>query len=62
MRFLFIVFTLFLFQHCSFDDKSGIWKSENKIKKINNQDSGFEKLTTTQENLIKLFLLNQALK
>ena len=55
MRFLFIVFTLFLFQHCSFDDKSGIWKSENKIKKkINDQDSGFEKLTTTQEKFDKI--------
>ena len=63
MRFLFIVFTLFLFQHCSFDDKSGIWKSENKIKKkINDQDSGFEKLTTTQEKFDKIIPFKPSIK
>ena len=63
MKFVFILTFFLLFQHCSFDDKSGIWKSENKIiKKTNDQDSGFEKLTTTQEKFNKIIPFKQNIK
>ena len=32
--FIFLIFTFF--QHCSFDNKSGIWKNTNEISKIDN--------------------------
>ena len=34
MKFFFTLIILVIFQNCSFDNKSGIWKSENSIKKV----------------------------
>tara|TARA_Y100000591_G_scaffold327587_1_gene352362 strand:+ start:6474 stop:7802 length:1329 start_codon:yes stop_codon:yes gene_type:complete len=51
--FIFLIFTFF--QHCSFDNKSGIWKSETKV--LNNEASDdlsqFEDLNTDKSSFKK---------
>ncbi len=47
MRILSIFFFLIIFQNCSFDNKSGIWKSETNISNQKNDDfSQFKDLVT----------------
>ena len=33
MKFLCVLMFFVVFQHCSFDDKSGIWKNETNLSK-----------------------------
>ena len=51
MKFLYALVILFLFNSCSFDNKSGIWKNENSI--TNNKDDNifkdFEKIISSTE-------------
>ena len=47
MRIFLILVIFFIFQHCSFDYKSGIWKNETEVDKETNDDfSQFEDLIT----------------
>jgi len=55
-KILTIILLIFL-QHCSFDDKTGIWKTENTIKnKDDIRFDGFEKLFDEEKtfNIIKI--------
>ena len=45
-KFILIIVVL---QNCSFDNKSGIWKNENNVKKKDIFFEDFEKLSTTQD-------------
>ena len=55
MKLFYALITLIIFQSCSFDNKSGIWKSSNEISK---KDVGvfneFEKLTSSDEIFNKI--------
>ena len=55
---IFIISILFLFLFgCSFDNKSGIWKNENKVvKKKENPFVDFKNLTSTDETFDKIIL------
>ena len=44
MKFIFVLLFFFLFQSCSFDKKSGIWKNENIIDKTSDSFKDFETL------------------
>ena len=46
LKFLFIFIIL---QHCSFDNKSGIWQNENDKQKKDNVFKDFKKLSTTKD-------------
>ena len=49
MRIILIFLCFVFFQSCSFDDKSGIWKSESKSIKEKNEDfSQFKDLSTSR--------------
>ena len=43
MKNFFFLIILILFQNCSFDQKTGIWKNENLIDEENNVFKEFEK-------------------
>ena len=45
-KFILIIVVL---QNCSFDNKSGIWQNENKVKKKDIFFEDFKKLSTTQD-------------
>ncbi len=65
MRFLAVLIFAFLFNNCSFDDKSGIWKNEN-LETIETKNSGsfdgFEKLSTKGEIFDKVIPISSELK
>ena len=51
MRIILIFLCFVFFQSCSFDDKSGIWKSESKSIKEKNEDfSQFKDLSTSRSS------------
>ena len=65
MKILIFFLTFLFLTSCSFDNKSGIWKSENKAsKKKENPYIDFEKLTSTNETFNKIipFNINQDLQ
>ena len=48
MKLFFVLSLILLFNHCSFDNKTGIWKNEEIILKAENKDKtlkGFEKVS-----------------
>lgn len=48
MKLFFVLSLILLFNHCSFDNKTGIWKNEEIIIKADNKDKtlkGFEKVS-----------------
>ena len=51
MKLLYPIITLFLFNSCSFDNKSGIWKNNNEIsnKKIVSVFKDFKKIKSSNE-------------
>ena len=50
MKFLNILILILFLQHCSFDQKSGIWKNENSnTESKKNIFKDFEKLSSTNE-------------
>ena len=49
MNILKFLFILIIFQHCSFDNKSGIWQNENDKQKKENVFKDFKKLSTTKD-------------
>ena len=44
MRFFKVLIILVIFQNCSFDNKTGIWKNENNIEKV--EKNIFDELET----------------
>ena len=54
MKILLIISILFLFQGCSFDNKSGIWKSETSISRIDKDAfEQFKRISITEDSLKK---------
>jgi outer membrane protein assembly factor BamB len=50
MKFFCVIIFFVIFQHCSFDDKTGIWKNENNIsKKDNDLFKEFETMSTSDK-------------
>ncbi len=49
MKFIFALIVLIFVQNCSFDNKTGIWENENKIKKSDNLFKDFEALTSSNK-------------
>ena len=54
MKIFLITIFVFAFSHCSFDNKTGIWKNSNEVLK-NKQDQfkNFKKYTLKKNYLIK---------
>ena len=46
MKFFFFSILFVLLQHCSFDNKSGIWKNENSVAETENEDGVFQDFKT----------------
>ncbi len=54
MKILLIITILFLFQGCSFDNKSGIWKSETSISRIDKDAfEQFKRISLTEDSFKK---------
>ena len=49
MNFFYFIIIFFFFQHCSFDNKSGIWKNANNIEKEDKVFKDFKKLSLETE-------------
>ena len=49
MNFLYLIIIFFFFQHCSFDNKSGIWKDTSNIEKEDKVFKDFKKLSAETE-------------
>jgi outer membrane protein assembly factor BamB len=63
MKLIYSFIILILFQNCSFDDKTGIWKNSNKIsKKENNLFEEFKKISPLKENFNKIIPLDKNYK
>jgi hypothetical protein len=63
MRFIYIVLILVFFQNCSFDNKSGIWKSENINKKVDiDIFDKLETLSTTNISFNKIIPIKENFK
>ena len=65
MKLLVFLLFIILFQGCSFDTKTGIWKNENTpINKISNKGSfeGFQKLSTESDAFDKVIKAQSNLK
>lgn len=63
MKSFYVLFIFFLLLNCSFDDKSGIWKSNNKIsKKDNDLFKKFESISLTQNKFNKIITLDKNYK
>ena len=51
MKIFYYILIIILFQNCSFDNKSGIWKnSSDQIKKVNKNLKDFKKIVLENEN------------
>jgi len=50
MRFFYIILILILFQNCSFDNKSGIWKSDSTISTNKNLFEDFKPLSASNNS------------
>ena len=62
--FFFSIIFVFL-QHCSFDNKSGIWKSENSVTEIGNEDGvfqDFKTISSTKETFNKIIPIKKDYK
>ena len=63
MKSFYVLLIFFLLLNCSFDDKSGIWKSNNKIsKKDNDLFKKFESISLTQNKFNKIITLDKNYK
>jgi outer membrane protein assembly factor BamB len=59
MKLFYSLIILIFFQNCSFDNKSGIWKSEQKVSKNNSIFKEFETLSSSIEQYDKTVTLNK---
>ena len=60
MKLFWILIILFFLNHCSFDNKSGIWKSEESIsEERNNQFKKFKKVSSSYTPYDKLVSLDE---
>ena len=63
MKSFYVLLIFFFLLNCSFDDKSGIWKSNNKISKKNNDlFEKFESISLTQNKFNKIITLDENYK
>ena len=62
MKLFYSLVILIIFQNCSFDNKTGIWKNENTIsKKDKSTFSDFETLSVSKNLLKNLLILKKIL-
>lgn len=59
---IFLIIFLLISSSCSFDDKSGIWTSEDEIAKKNNKFKDFETLYSSKEGFNKTIEINKDYK
>tara|TARA_B100000575_G_scaffold292982_1_gene302937 strand:+ start:6482 stop:7804 length:1323 start_codon:yes stop_codon:yes gene_type:complete len=62
MNFLYIIILFLILPHCSFDNKSGIWKNENRVEKEENIFKEFKKLSVETEIFDKIIPINNNFK
>jgi len=63
MKLIYVLIILILFNNCSFDSKSGIWKNENVIsKKDDNIFEEFETLSSPTDSFEKIVSINDNYK
>lgn len=66
MKLFYIFIILILFQNCSFDNKSGIWKDENNILNDDSNDNDlfkeFETLSTSGKSFDKIIPIDNSFK
>ena len=63
MKFFFILIIFILSQGCSFDNKTGIWKNDNSISKVdNNIFEEFETLSLSTTSFDKIIPINKSFK
>jgi len=58
MKIFYAIIILILFQSCSFDNKSGIWKNENKISDRKDLFKDFKTLLSSNESFNKIVLFD----
>ena len=56
MKLFFVLSLILLFNNCSFDNKTGIWKNEEIIIKADNKDKTFLKDLKKFQKLIILLI------
>ena len=62
MKIFYILFILFLLPHCSFDNKTGIWKNENNISKKDNIFKEFKSIDSLREPFDKIVQIDPNFK
>ena len=63
MKFIYFLICIFLFNNCSFDNKTGIWNNKNIIKKAdNNIFNKFEKIIQSNETFKSILPLKKNFK
>jgi len=65
MKLFFFSILFVLLQHCSFDNKSGIWKNENSVAEIENEDGvfqDFKTISSTKETFNEIIPLKKNFK
>ena len=62
MKLFYFFFIFFIFNQCSFDNKTGIWKNDNTVTKNNKNDNVFKefvKISTSEEIFNEIIDLNE---
>ena len=62
MKIFYILFIIFLLPHCSFDNKTGIWKNENNISKKDNIFKEFKSIDSLREPFDKIVQIDPNFK
>ena len=62
MKLFFILFILLFISHCSFDNKTGIWKNENNISEKDNIFVEFKSLDSSRESFDKIIQIDPNFK
>jgi outer membrane protein assembly factor BamB len=63
MKLFYVLVILIIFQSCSFDNKTGIWKNENSISnKDNDLFNEFKKISISEDNFNKVITLKKNFK
>ena len=59
MKLIFYLLIFFILSSCSFDNKTGIWKTETAIKKDIDVFKDFKTISTTEETFNKIIDLKK---
>ena len=62
MKIIYILITLLIFNNCSFDNKTGIWKTDSDIKIQKDEFSEFQDLSIANKSFNKIITINKNYK